>query len=131
MTKEDWKTVEEKWTRPYTSINFKVDGYDVSLQPVIYKLKLVHTVYVNGWMKGIWLNTECEEGRRFYRPVTKFIFSAKQRKTFLKICGKKRYSESNYDKKITSVYPDWVSFTAFKKHLIANNKEIILIQNES
>ncbi len=131
MEKEDWKIVEEKWNEPYTTITFKCDGYLVSLEAYLYKLKLVHLVYVNGVMKGSWLNTECEEGRRFYRPETKFLFSAKTRKDHLKILGKKLYSRSNYDHKITNVYPYWVSFAAFKKHLITNNKEIILIQNET
>lgn len=89
MTKEDWNTVKEKWSNPYGTIKFKVDGYELSLQAMIYKLKLVHQVFINGWLKGEWMNGDCEEGRRFFRVKESFLYSVKERvaakKTFVKI----------------------------------------------
>ena len=129
MTKEDWNKVKERWSNPYGCIKFKCDGYDVSLQAVIHKLKLVHLVYINGWLKGEWMNGDCEEGRRFYRVKECFLHSAKDRAAAKKHLGKSAYKRYNYDKKFKSHHSDWSSFASFKKHLIANNKEIELIQD--
>jgi hypothetical protein len=124
MTKDDWKEVEDKWDNLYSVIRFKVDGYDLQLQPQIYKSRLVHVVYINDWIKGEWMNEKCEEGRRFYRIKESFLYDSKFRKDMLKICGKKRYKQENYDRKHRSFYAEWYSFSAFKRHLVANNKNI-------
>lgn len=131
MTKEDWKEVEDQWSNPYGTIRFRVDGYELSLQALIYKLKVIHQVYVNGWMKGEWINETSEEGRRFMRIKESFLFSAKEREYAKKHLSKATCKKINCDAKIRSVYPWWESFAAFKKHLMANNKKITLIQKES
>ena len=131
MTKQDWDIIKEKWSDPYGLIKLNCDGYEVSLQAVIHKLKIMHVVWVNGYLKGAWMNGECEEGRRFYRCKESFIYKAKERANAKKHLGKAAYKRYNYDGKLKSYYMDWTSFAAFKKHIIANNKEITFIQKES
>ena len=88
-------------------------------------------MYINGWIKGEWMNGECEEGRRFCRVKEAFIYSAKERTDAKRHLSKAAYKRFNYDKKLKGYFMDWTSFMAFKKHIIANNKEITFIQNES
>lgn len=128
MTKEDWKEVEQKWSSPYSSIEFECDGYKVTLQATIYKLKLVHLVYVNGWMKGEWMNEKSEEGRRFLPVKEVFLHSSKDRAAAKKHLSKSAYKRFNYDAKFKMISTHWVSLSSFKKHLTANNKEIKLIK---
>lgn len=129
MTDSDWKKVEELWDRPYTVIKFEADGYNLTLQPCIFKMKLARAVYINGCLKGEWIGKDCEERRRFFRPRFSFCFSKKYRDAMLKIYGKREYNKrkDEFEKKQTTYYPDWSSFRAFKKHLSANNKDIKLI----
>lgn len=127
MTKDDWDKVKEIWSSPYSFIKLECDGYLVSLHPLIYKLKLIHQVYINEWIKGEWMNGECEEGRRFYRVQEKFLYSAKERANAKRHLSKAAYKRYNYDRKYKSHHADWTSFAAFKKHIEANNKEISLV----
>lgn len=128
MTKEEWNKVKDAWPSPVQIIEFECDGYKIALHPFIYKMRLVRAVYVNGFIKGCWLNDQCEEGRRFIRRKESFLFKPKQRKDALKRLGKKMYNKLDYDKKIVTFYPIWSSFAAFKRHLTANNKDIKLIK---
>ncbi len=108
----------------------KVDGYKIQLEPHIYKMRLTRVVYINGFFKGIWLNGDCEEARRFMRVKESYIFPQKYRTEMLRIYGKRRYNQrkEDFEKKLKSYHPDWTSFSSFKRHLIANNKEIELIK---
>lgn len=74
MTNEDWKQIEEKWAMPYSIIKLQCDGYELSVEPQMDKMKLYRMVYVNGWFKGQWLNGESEECRRFFRRKESFVF---------------------------------------------------------
>lgn len=127
MTKEDWDKVKEKWSDPYGVIKLNCDGYKVMLAGMIHKLKLVHVIYINDWLKGEWMNGDCEEGRRFYRRQERFLYSAKDRTSAKKQLGKAAYKRYGFDNKYITHHADWSSFAAFKKHLVANNKEISLV----
>jgi hypothetical protein len=81
-------------------------------------------------MKGEWLNGECEECRRFFRVKESFCYSAKDRASAKKHLSKSAYRKYNFDKKWKAYFPDWYSFSSFKKHLTANNKEIELIKQD-
>ena len=129
MTKEDWKKVQEAWPQPYRSIKFECDGYELLLQPTIHKMKLTRLVYINGWMKGVFLN-DCEERTRFLRKSEHFVFPKKFRDEMLKIYGKRQYNrrKDEFEQKLIAHHIDWSSFAAFKRHLTANNKDIKLIE---
>ena len=127
MTKEDWNIVKAEWPNPHGVIKLNCDGYEVMLAGIIHKLKLVHVVYINNWLKGEWMNGECEEGRRFYRRQERFLYSVKERISAKKHLGKAAYKRYGYDKKYVSHHAEWISFASFKKHIEANNKEISLV----
>jgi len=132
MTNEDWQKVQKAWPSIYQVINLSCDGYELTLQPMIYKMRLVRMVYVNGWFKGEFLN-DCEERTRFMRKSERFVFDKKYRDDMLKIWGKRGYNKrkDQFEAKIAGYYPDWSSFTAFKRHLKANNTDIKLIGHET
>lgn len=130
MKAEDWNKVKERWSNPYATIKIEADGYAVTLNPVIHRMKLVRMLYINGRMKGEWYNTDCEERRRFFRTEQKFVLSPKLRSNAKKHLSKKIYEQFEIDKKITQHFGWWVSFNQFKKHIKNNNNEIKLIENE-
>jgi hypothetical protein len=87
-------------------------------------------VYIDGQIKGIWYTDDCEERRRFFRPVKRFLHPKKWRDEMKKEPKwlQKRFPDTN--KTYTSYTPEWISFGALKRHLIANNKNIELIRKE-
>lgn len=141
MTKEDWQTVEKSLDVPYSKVELMCDGYRVALQltPMSKSRHVVRymiMVYVDGWMRYEWLNKDCEERRRFLCPCERFSSKPKQRaalKRIQKQLSKKRMREMGLDTalfdpdhKFTYWNPYWTSFRALKRHLVANNVEIIL-----
>ena len=122
--------MKDNWGALFTTIKFKIDGYDVCLQAGVIKMRVYVTCYVNGSMKGIWLSKKegqyPEEGKRFFQLHKKAVISAKEMKRRQKIFGKR----SDFSKQSFYEYlsPNWSSFSAFKKHIIENNKDIQLIR---
>lgn len=39
MTPEDWKNVEDALSSPYGRVEFKIDGYDIGPQSIIWTQK--------------------------------------------------------------------------------------------
>lgn len=78
MTDEQWKQVEKNISGIYFSIHLKIDGYDITLQPVKNgNLKFMIAVYVNGYIKGEWIINDCEIRKKFYRSISKCSFTKK------------------------------------------------------
>lgn len=129
ITKEQWSQVEASLSSPYGSANLLVDDFKVTLSIVCAGgLKFEIIVYVNGWSKGEWLTKDCEERRRFLRPVQHSLWSTKDIAAITKGLSKaavKKYSP-NLDKKFTSYSLCWPSFAPLKRHLIKNNTTIAL-----
>jgi hypothetical protein len=129
MSKEDWKKVEKVFSSRFGQVKLKCDNYEITLSvESIGKLQLAVVVYVNGSVKGKWLNENCEESRRFYQTIERFAFKKKLRDDMRKLCTKKEYIKDEWDKKYKCYRFYWKSFRSLKKHLIANNKEIQLIE---
>jgi hypothetical protein len=76
------------------------------------------------------MDVKSEEGKRFYRVKESFLWTSKERAERLKMFGKKTHNKFNFNAKIKQLVPDWTSFLALKRHLIANNKEISLIYKD-
>lgn len=130
MTKEEWKQVEAALGWPYGTAKLHIDGFEVALGLArAAPLKYVITSYINGHFKGDWLITDCEERRRFLRPVTLHLYTPKKRAELLKRFGKRRLKEWGIDLDRTSTCYrwDWTSFAALRRHLVANNERIELI----
>ena len=130
MTKDDWSALEEALSHAYGSAKILADGFEVSFQVMQDKMRLVIAPYVNGWMKGEWLQKKTEEATRFYRPVTVSLYSPSQIKKLTKGMSKSRVKTffPGLDKKHVYYSSQWLSFRSLKSHLIANNKSIALVK---
>lgn len=130
MTSQDWKEVEECLKSFYSSVQLNCDGYEITLRlERIDQFKNVIVVYVNGEWKGKWSIEDCEERRRFFRPVKKSTFSQKQKAALKKMSKRLRqkYGYPDPDASYTYYAPYWTSFRALKSHLIKKNSTIKLI----
>jgi hypothetical protein len=136
ITPEQWKLLQQRLECGlFGEALLQCDEYTIRLHRMRLKgLKQTIGVFVkqeNEYVfKGMWVFEDCDQRRRFFRPVTKFVFPKK----FRDQCAKhnrqaKRYKMNDqtvfdHDKKVTFYVCDWPRFAALKKHLIANNKEI-------
>lgn len=93
MTGEEWKIVEEDLKIIGNPVKLTIDNYDITLtlgQISTYKNGIF--IYINGYMKGIWLARECEERKRFLQKHEHNLYDNKTNKQILKL-GKKRRTE--------------------------------------
>ncbi|BFH15196.1 hypothetical protein M5X00_24505 [Paenibacillus alvei] len=123
MTIEDWKTVEKNLRHLHYPVELNCDGYPVTLVlEMVTPFKNGIAVYIDGNVKGSWIIDDCEERRRFMRPITKQLFTKKQLEDAKKV-SKKYYKEAAAQKYTCHDY-HWYSFRSLKNHLIKNNKSI-------
>lgn len=138
-TKEEWDDVIAQLSGAFGIVKLLVDGYELYItRGQIGKNQLGITVYINGSIKGIWyahhkstdLKPEIpEETRRFYKPKTQFLHSAKERAFWKKAYGKKEAPKRGLDTKFISYGPWWTSAAALKRHLLNNNHNIEVIKD--
>ena len=128
MTPQEWKEVQAALELLYTPVNLNCDGYKVTLALMrTNQFRNAIRIYINGVIKGKWYIEDCEERRRFFRPITKSMLSPKS-KAALKKLSKKRKLELETEYKYTYYVPEWNSFAALKRHFIKNNNSIELIR---
>lgn len=133
MTKEDWKKVEESLDSFYDMVKLRCDGYILTLYLARYtQFKNGITVYVNGKVEGRWLVEDCEERRRFMRPVKNSVHPPKERAKLKKLSKRLQKSSPllNPDASFLTYRSYWTSFKALKNHLIKNNTNIELLPKE-
>ena len=56
MTPEDWKMVEDALSSPYGRVEFKIDGYDITIMCVVEKplqYMLMEKLKVNGLVRTV------------------------------------------------------------------------------
>lgn len=87
--------------------------------------KIAYMSYVNGEFVGTWILNDCEERRRFFERKTRPLHSKEQQKTY-RFLAKLR-GEKYTNPEFVSYTPYWRSFVAFKKHLLANNTDILYV----
>ena len=62
MTPEEWKKVEDALSSPYGIVEFKIDGYDITIMCVVEKpLHYCLAVYVDGKIKVEWISQDLLE----------------------------------------------------------------------
>lgn len=131
ITKEQWVQIECELSHAYGSVKLKCDGYEVSLQVSrVDTLKYGIMVYVNGYFHGKWIVEDCEERRRFLRPIECFLWNAKMRADLLKIYGGKRAPKKEVERinqKIASYISYWTSVKSLRRHLEKNNRELEVV----
>lgn len=116
MTEDEWKIVEEDLKIIGNPVKLRIDNYDIALrlgQISTYKNGIF--IYINGYMKGIWLARECEERKRFLQKHEHNLYDNKTNKQILKL-GKKRRTELGLDDKLkyVSYTSYWTSFKQLK-----------------
>ena len=128
MTEDEWKIVEKDLKIIGNPVKLRIDNYDIALRlGQISTYKNAIFIYINGYIKGIWLARECEERKRFLQKHEHNLYDNKTNKQISKM-SKKRRAELGLDDKLKYVtYTSyWTSFNQLKKHLIANNENISL-----
>jgi hypothetical protein len=130
MTKDEWTALGEKLSYAYGSAKIVADGFEVSFQTQQDKMRLVIAVYVNGWMKGEWLVNKTEEAIKFCRPVTFRLHRPSDVKKITAGIRKSTIKKLMPDLEKKGMYytTHWLSFSALKRHLIANNQSITLVK---
>jgi len=122
MTKEDWKKVEDRLRFPGARASLRVDGKDVILEVRTDKMKMVIQVYVDGWVRGEWLDTKksCPE-QSYMRRHERFLWPKKERDAaakFAKRWGKREAKKymGDMDKKFVCFIPYFPSVSAVRTH---------------
>ena len=131
MTKDEWKQAEESLKSFYSPVRVKADDYDITL--VLERVgpyKNMIMMYINGQFQGKWLADDCEERRRFMQKKVRSLLSQKQKADFKKLTKRqqKELNERYHNLNFETYSPQWSSFGALKKHLIANNQNLTLIK---
>lgn len=131
ITPADWSRMKANLSGLFGSEELLCDGYKLTIQRQQNKNRLYLALYVNGEMKGIWITTDCEERRRFFSTSVKRLYSQKKIDEVMKGLGKRQkekfIAEHKLDKTYTSYSPIWTSFDALRRHLVKNNKEILVL----
>jgi hypothetical protein len=135
MTPQEWKEVEESLKSFYSLVKLRCDKYEITLcLERQNQFKNAIMIYVNGKIQWKWATQDCEERRRFWKPVHRYVHTQKVRAGLKKMSKRLRVELGDYydpNKKFTYYTPMWTSFRALKNHLIKNNHKIELIKEES
>ena len=128
-TQEQWKRIQNALVFASSDVVLDIDGYRVALQVVYIKaLRMNIAVYVDGFFKGEWIMNDCEERRRFLRPVQLRMYSQARKFGIIKRLGK-RMAEKCFpemDRKHVFFTQLWPSFLPLTRHLLKNNASIRL-----
>lgn len=131
ITKEDWQKIEKCLTAPYGRAVLQCDQYQLTLVVVLVApLRSGITFYVDGYFRGKWTIEDCEERRRFFRPITKHIWDSKFRAEMTRLYGGKRAPKKEVERinqKLTTFSSYWNNFTALRRHLQKTNINIDLV----
>lgn len=141
LTKEQWATIENELSSPWGSARLLIDGYQITLEVRRVSKSAIRyeiAVFVNGKIKVEYIMQDCEERRRFYRPIVKKYHNAKRQEQIRKLSrdvGKKtmqKWAKESpaFDLNATfTVYSCcWGTFKPLKRFLEANNDSIELAE---
>lgn len=140
INNEDWLQIERIFNSSFGYAKLKIDSYELNLNREFSakSSQVISVVYVNGYFKGIWCQCDPEtgepiheEGQRFFRKKSKLLYPLNSKnKKFLRNLSKidKAEAERFKSKRLFFADPIWPSFKSFKKHLIAKNDRIEVIE---
>lgn len=124
LTAEQWQEIEETLSTQLGSVKLRCDGHEVFAIVKSEKMKLVIVLYIDGGMKGQWLNDESEIGVKFFDKKTKYLSTRKERASALKKLNNKRlpsdirpFFEKIYEAKYSYFSPVWTSAKSFCRHI--------------
>ena len=136
LSKNQWQAFEEALQVPCISHKLMCDGYEITVQVQIMKgMKLVVAVFVDGEIKGSWLNGKDERCLKFYRKITKYLLKPAERKAALKASQNRRlcktdrdYFKENAEKTFEYWLPYWSTAWAFGRHIRKTCQSIEVIE---
>lgn len=122
ITAQQWKEIEERLSYPGASAYLQCDQYLVTIRIGVHKMRMYFLIYVDGWMKGEWMTTDCDIRRRFLCPVKDNVFKGvptkfRRGKPYISKKDKKKYEFTYY-------VSSWRSFSSMRKHFLKNNSAI-------
>lgn len=133
MTKDEWKEVERALELTFNSVKLNVDGYNITLileRETAFKNRI--SVYIDGTFKMKWLFEDCEQRKRFTNKRTKSLVRKSTLNNGKKVSKRQEKLNEEFLKSESNKYhyylPYWYNFNSLKKHLIANNENIELIE---
>lgn len=129
MKREDWQAIEQRLVYPGAQAKLTVDGYGVTLEVHRHKMRMEVMVFVGGVCKGEWISKDCEERRRFFRPVTHRPKPAPPKE--VKLLGKKWCDAQRAKYTHTYYLPLWPSVGALRRHFEKHNSSVELAQPET
>lgn len=129
MTKQQWDAVRDQMRSPLGRARLKCDEFDVTVTVVPWgALRFVIVCYVGGDLRGGWLIEDCEERRRFMRKRSSYVFPARVRTEFAREFGNRALAKSGLARRWEHWEFHWTSFDALRRHLVANNERIELVE---
>lgn len=126
ISKEQWSEIEVQLSSIMGRVELMCDGYKISAEVERDKMKLVVSVYVDGYIRGQWMfNKEGSEiPLKFHQEKKRFAFSAKYRALLIKQSKVRGIGKDFRDsciadaKKTNSHYwPHWPNAAAFCRHI--------------
>lgn len=129
LTKEQKAKIEKTLAFPYGSVNFRIDGFEVTAKVEPYKVRQwTVVVYVDGYWKSEYLKVGHEFQKRFYRLKKVSWFSPKRKADLIKVFGKREANKRfDFDKAGYYGLPNWNSVKAMLSHFEKNNESIVLV----
>ena len=130
MTPADWDQVKGALSMPYGRVTLRCDAFELALQvSAVGPLRFEIVSYVDGHFTGEWIVNDCEQRRRFLRPRTVPMYPRAKRAQLVAKFGRKRAEEwFDLGKTYTHWSWGWPSFAPLKRHLVANNQSIELVE---
>jgi len=128
-SKEQWAALEQKLTGFMGSARLLVDGFELTLQvQKMGALKYCVVPFVNGHWHGRWFieqedGQDCEEARRFFQLRSRFLWKKKDRSKIARLMGKDKANKKNEWR-----VGRWTSVPALRRHLLANNHHIEILE---
>lgn len=125
LTKDQWAEIEKQLCGSFGRVELRCDGYQVAAAvEQIGTLKQGIVVYVNGYVRGVWMDGKAEEAKKFHREMKRYLYPAKKRdeaRKKLKSRGLHAELRGWYagvaEKSISTWAPYWTNANAFTRHL--------------
>lgn len=126
ISKEQWAEIESKLSGVLGRVELLCDGYKITAVIEKNKMKLVVSVYVDGFIKGDWIFNEgdSEIPRKFHQEKKRFVMSAHYRAWAIKQSKSKIWSKEERAKYAAEVnqtrshyWPHWPNAKAFCRHI--------------
>lgn len=125
VTKEHWAEIEKQLSGSWGRVELHCDGYQVVAQVGrIAPLKYGIEVYVDGVIKGEWMDGESEIPRKFHQKRTRYINNARTRAHYLKMSKSKLWTKEEREQwaqsasaTISMWWPYWTNAKAFCRHI--------------